>query len=60
MGFFKGNGINCARIVPYSAVQFMTYEGMKSWFRGLTGEERLSTWMRLTAGAVAGTCSVGE
>ena len=23
-GFMRGNGINCVRIVPYSAVQFTT------------------------------------
>lgn len=25
-GFFKGNGTNCARIVPNSAVKFYSYE----------------------------------
>ena len=25
-GFFKGNGANCARIVPNSAVKFYSYE----------------------------------
>ena len=25
----RGNGINCLRIVPYSAVQFTTYEQLK-------------------------------
>jgi hypothetical protein len=29
MGFMRGNGINCLRIVPYSAVQFTTYETLK-------------------------------
>jgi hypothetical protein len=28
-GFMRGNGINCLRIVPYSAVQFTTYEQLK-------------------------------
>lgn len=28
-GFMRGNGINCVRIVPYSAVQFTTYEQLK-------------------------------
>ena len=25
-GMFKGNGTNCVRIIPNSAVKFMTYE----------------------------------
>ena len=28
-GFMRGNGINCLRIVPYSAIQFATYEQLK-------------------------------
>lgn len=28
-GFMRGNGINCLGIVPYSAVQFTTYEQLK-------------------------------
>ena len=28
-GFMRGNGINCIRIIPYSAVQFTTYEQLK-------------------------------
>lgn len=28
-GYMRGNGINCVRIIPYSAVQFTTYEQLK-------------------------------
>ncbi|KAI5825665.1 mitochondrial carrier [Schizophyllum commune Tattone D] len=28
-GYMRGNGVNCLRIVPYSAVQFSTYEHLK-------------------------------
>jgi hypothetical protein len=28
-GYMRGNAINCLRIVPYSAVQFTTYEQLK-------------------------------
>ncbi|GHJ84259.1 hypothetical protein NliqN6_0661 [Naganishia liquefaciens] len=57
-GFMKGNGINCARIIPYSAVQFTTYEALKTWLKTYSGEENLSTPWRLTAGACAGIASV--
>lgn len=30
-GLFRGNGINCIRIVPYSAVQYSVYQEMKAW-----------------------------
>ncbi|KAI5453993.1 hypothetical protein NCC49_004986 [Naganishia albida] len=57
-GFMRGNGINCARIIPYSAVQFTTYEALKTWLKTYSGEETLSTPWRLTAGACAGIASV--
>ncbi|EST05863.1 Mitochondrial substrate/solute carrier [Kalmanozyma brasiliensis GHG001] len=55
-GFMRGNGINCLRIAPYSAVQFTTYEMCKTWLRPEHGE--LDVVRRLTAGAVAGIASV--
>jgi hypothetical protein len=29
VGYFKGNGINCLRIIPTSAIQFYSYEQFK-------------------------------
>ncbi|SJX66126.1 related to mitochondrial carrier protein [Sporisorium reilianum f. sp. reilianum] len=56
-GFMRGNGINCLRIAPYSAVQFTTYEMCKAWLRDdATGE--IDVLRKLTAGAVAGIASV--
>ncbi len=52
-GFFslwKGNVLNCCRIVPYSALQFGTYDFGKS----VAFEEPLSVPQRLTCGSVAG------
>ncbi|OCH93109.1 mitochondrial carrier [Obba rivulosa] len=56
-GFMRGNGINCLRIVPYSAVQFTTYEQLKKWFTQ-NGTRKLDTPTRLSAGALAGITSV--
>ncbi|KAG1771825.1 mitochondrial carrier domain-containing protein [Suillus occidentalis] len=56
-GFMRGNGINCLRIVPYSAVQFTTYEQLKKWFTAY-GSKELDTPKRLASGALAGITSV--
>ncbi|XP_045813551.1 mitochondrial adenine nucleotide transporter ADNT1-like [Trifolium pratense] len=59
-GMFKGNGTNCARIVPNSAVKFFSYEqaskGILSLYRLQTGNEeaQLTPVLRLGAGACAG------
>ncbi|TFK94621.1 mitochondrial carrier [Polyporus arcularius HHB13444] len=56
-GYMRGNGINCLRIIPYSAVQFTTYEQLKRCFTGY-GAKQLDTPTRLCAGALAGVTSV--
>jgi solute carrier family 25 phosphate transporter 23/24/25/41 len=59
-GLFKGNGTNCARIVPNSAVKFFSYEqaskGILYMYRQQTGNEdaELTPLLRLGAGACAG------
>lgn len=59
-GFFKGNGANCARIVPNSAVKFYSYEQASRailWlYRRQSGHEdaELTPVLRLGAGACAG------
>ncbi|XP_073143538.1 mitochondrial adenine nucleotide transporter ADNT1-like [Henckelia pumila] len=59
-GMFKGNGTNCARIVPNSAVKFFSYEqaskGILYLYRQQTGNEdaQLTPLLRLGAGACAG------
>ncbi|KIS69829.1 uncharacterized protein UMAG_02351 [Mycosarcoma maydis] len=56
-GFMRGNGINCLRIAPYSAVQFTTYEMCKTYLRQ-EGSDELDVMRKLTAGAIAGIASV--
>lgn len=54
---YFATGINCIRIMPYSAVQFASYEQFKKLFTK-NGTVPLDTSLRLTAGALAGICSV--
>ncbi|EGG06794.1 uncharacterized protein MELLADRAFT_48294 [Melampsora larici-populina 98AG31] len=57
-GYFRGNGINVIRIAPYSAIQFSAYEVAKKLLTRLSPTQELNTPLRLTAGAIAGICSV--
>ncbi|KAK3652100.1 hypothetical protein LTR56_005231 [Elasticomyces elasticus] len=56
-GMMAGNGTNCVRIVPYSAVQFGSYNFYKRFFEASPGEP-LSAGRRLLCGATAGITSV--
>lgn len=29
LGYFKGNGVNCVRVIPAAAIQFYTYDACK-------------------------------
>ncbi|KAL2109383.1 hypothetical protein VUR80DRAFT_2515 [Thermomyces stellatus] len=57
-GFMRGNGTNCIRIVPYSAVQFGSYNFYRrNFFEPYLGTE-LTAGSRLVCGGVAGITSV--
>ncbi|PPJ53857.1 hypothetical protein CBER1_03273 [Cercospora berteroae] len=56
-GMMAGNGTNCIRIVPYSAVQFGSYNLYKPYFEETPGAP-LPPERRLLCGAVAGITSV--
>ncbi|ERT01871.1 hypothetical protein HMPREF1624_00165 [Sporothrix schenckii ATCC 58251] len=57
-GFMRGNGTNCIRIVPYSAVQFGSYNFYKTHlFESYPGAD-LTSLARLTCGGIAGITSV--
>lgn len=57
-GFMRGNGTNCIRIVPYSAVQFGAYNVYKRVLFERTPGADLSPLMRLICGGLAGITSV--
>lgn len=63
-GMFKGNGTNCARIIPNSAVKFFTYEqlsrGISDHLYNTTGSGELTPLLRLTAGAGAGIIAMSS
>jgi len=56
-GFMRGNGTNCVRIVPYSAVQFGSYNFYKKFFEPSPGAD-LTSLRRLICGGAAGITSV--
>lgn len=57
-GMMKGNWTNCVRIIPNSAVKFLTYEQLSreisDYYRATTGSGELTPSLRLLAGACAG------
>lgn len=66
-GYMRGNGVNCLRIVPYSAIQFCSYEVAKDYLKHHQGTDEaaaqgngghhgpeLDTPRRLAAGAFSG------
>jgi len=57
-GFMAGNGTNCIRIVPYSAVQFGSYNLYKRHFFESYPDAPLSSLQRLICGGIAGVTSV--
>ncbi|KAI0171052.1 solute carrier family 25 member 42 [Pestalotiopsis sp. NC0098] len=57
-GFMRGNGTNCIRIVPYSAVQFGSYNLYKKHFFETSPGSPLHPVERLLCGGIAGITSV--
>lgn len=51
VGFWKGNGINCFRVMPHTGIQFLSYDMYKNiFFR----EQEINVKKRLLAGTFAG------
>ncbi|CAK7567254.1 MAG: hypothetical protein SEPTF4163_005216 [Sporothrix epigloea] len=57
-GFMRGNGTNCIRIVPYSAVQFGSYNFYKTHLFEKGPGTDMSSLARLVCGGIAGVTSV--
>ncbi|CCK69980.1 Mrx21p KNAG_0D02300 [Huiozyma naganishii CBS 8797] len=63
-GLFRGNGLNCVRIFPYSAVQFVVYEYCKKNMFHIYGQDenglikQLTTSQRLFSGSLCAICSL--
>ena len=57
-GLFKGNGLNCIRIIPNSAIKFLTYEQLSRKISHALidagGDGQMTPALRLAAGAGAG------
>ncbi|KAI0502845.1 solute carrier family 25 member 42 [Xylaria bambusicola] len=57
-GFMRGNGTNCIRIVPYSAVQFGSYNLYRRQFFEREPGTIMGPLERLVCGGIAGITSV--
>ena len=58
-GFWRGNGINCMKIGPESAIKFMLYSEFKNNIAAFSGgsPEHPSPYEKFIAGAGAGFCA---
>jgi solute carrier family 25 (mitochondrial phosphate transporter), member 23/24/25/41 len=57
---WRGNGVNCIRVVPYSGFQFASYDKIKSFFINAGGVDNFGVPQRLSCGAgaaVVATCA---
>lgn len=59
-GWFRGNTLNCIRIIPYSAVQFGVFERAKVLLKNVNFNEKVGFNVadRIVAGSLAGIVSV--
>jgi len=56
-GLWRGNGLNCLRVVPASATQFAAYALYKRVLFGDDGAGTLAVWQHGAAGGLAGATS---
>ncbi|KAG9153785.1 hypothetical protein Leryth_005911 [Lithospermum erythrorhizon] len=58
LGFYRGNGASVARIVPYAALHYMTYEQYRRWIIEKFPDVRRGPILDLIAGSFAGGTAV--
>ncbi|KAJ8750986.1 hypothetical protein K2173_016167 [Erythroxylum novogranatense] len=58
MGFYRGNGASVARIVPYAALHYMTYEQYRRWIILTFPDIGRGPVLDLVAGSFAGGTAV--
>lgn len=51
-GLWRGNGVNCIRVMPYAATQFASYDAYKRMF--VSEDGKISVPQRLLCGGLAG------
>ena len=56
-GYFKGNGTNCIKVVPASAIRFVSFENYKRLLKK-DADTPLNTAQRLLSGSTAGVTAV--
>ncbi|GBG83507.1 hypothetical protein CBR_g37220 [Chara braunii] len=56
LGFYRGNGANVVRVVPYAALHYMTYEQYRRWIIAAYGYS--DPRVDLVAGSFAGATAV--
>jgi len=52
--FWRGNGVNCVRVFPYAAVQFVSYEKYKEMVQSWFQTDQFGIRERLLSGSFAG------
>ncbi|KAG6483253.1 probable mitochondrial adenine nucleotide transporter BTL3 [Zingiber officinale] len=53
-GFWKGNGINLLRMVPFKSINFIAYDMYVNWLIRSVGKKRITNHDRLIGGGIAG------
>ncbi|KAK7245516.1 hypothetical protein RIF29_40362 [Crotalaria pallida] len=58
LGFYRGNGASVARIIPYAAIHFMSYEEYRRWIMQTFPHVPTGPSLDLVAGSLSGGTAV--
>ncbi|KAE9587901.1 putative mitochondrial carrier protein [Lupinus albus] len=58
LGFYRGNGASVARIIPYAAIHFMSYEEYRRWIIQTVPDVSKGPTLDLVAGSLSGGTAV--